>query len=377
MSTSLLLLLWGLAATVLALIAIVAWKLRSREDEAVVPVADRAVAKVAKAAKAAAVDPPPHTLVLMMFCKNEGWFIEEWLDHHAALGVDRVMLLNDQSTDDTLLRVQPYVDRGFVEVVDWDSTGKHGTSRFFDASNPYNIMLKRFQGTHTWLLGIDADEFVNVEPGRTFKEILRAQEQAPAVTLNWMVYGGGGHHLEPTDHNVKNSYRWRRERTDEINTHVKTCVNLMHSDWQNKVVQYTTSHGPEGFRAVTPSGRPSSVPFCKPAEHGSAFLCHYMSKSFEYYRRRKGRGEEVSYNTMYWFEHAHAPCTNVVRDTSMCTTETFAPCRVIQWQDTGRTSFAEGMLHTMSPTDGLQDGVGVVEVDCSESMADYYAQCAE
>jgi hypothetical protein len=44
--------------------------------------------------------------------KNEGSYIEEWLDYHLCAGVDHFYLFDHRSTDNSVDIVEPYVKAG-------------------------------------------------------------------------------------------------------------------------------------------------------------------------------------------------------------------------------------------------------------------------
>ncbi|KAF0114211.1 MAG: hypothetical protein FD150_1646 [Rhodobacteraceae bacterium] len=49
--------------------------------------------------------------------KNETHLIEEWLDHYLANGAERIFLIDNGSTDDTLAKIAPWLGDGRVELV--------------------------------------------------------------------------------------------------------------------------------------------------------------------------------------------------------------------------------------------------------------------
>lgn len=54
--------------------------------------------------------------------QNEAPWLKEWITyHHKVLGVDHFYLYNNDSTDDFMKILQPYIDNGIVELIDWSS----------------------------------------------------------------------------------------------------------------------------------------------------------------------------------------------------------------------------------------------------------------
>ena len=51
--------------------------------------------------------------------KNEALFLREWIEYHEMIGVEHFYLYNNNSEDDFLKILQPYIDRGLVTLTDW------------------------------------------------------------------------------------------------------------------------------------------------------------------------------------------------------------------------------------------------------------------
>lgn len=49
--------------------------------------------------------------------KDFGRFLPEWIAYHYAIGVDEITIYDDDSIDDTVEIIQPFVDAGIVHYV--------------------------------------------------------------------------------------------------------------------------------------------------------------------------------------------------------------------------------------------------------------------
>jgi hypothetical protein len=151
--------------------------------------------------------------------KNEAAYLDEWLAFCAAEGVAHVLLYDNASTDNSREVLQPWVELGFVEVIDWPLHWKSGaqTKAFVDA-------VGRLRGRARWAAFIDVDEYLFSPAGTTAAEALRQYEDHAGVIVNWQCYGSSGHEEQPAGLTIE-SYT-RRARTNWArNRRVKTIVD--------------------------------------------------------------------------------------------------------------------------------------------------------
>ena len=60
-----------------------------------------------------------YRISLCLIFKNEAPFLKEWLDYHLAIGIDHFYLYNNNSDDNYMVIVKPYVDKGIVTLIEW------------------------------------------------------------------------------------------------------------------------------------------------------------------------------------------------------------------------------------------------------------------
>eukprot|EP00752_Nemacystus_decipiens_P016051 g14350.t1 len=93
--------------------------------------------------------------VCTMF-KNEAPYLEEWLQYHRLLGVSKVYLYDNGSSDRSREVVRSFEMSRFVEVRNWPHDGAQ--------TEALNDCLCRFRHTTRWMSFIDVDEFVDPAP---------------------------------------------------------------------------------------------------------------------------------------------------------------------------------------------------------------------
>src|SRR3984957_13412863 len=60
-----------------------------------------------------------HQLSICAIFKDEACFLKEWIEYHRLVGVDHFYLYNNESSDDFLKILQPYVHEGIVSLTNW------------------------------------------------------------------------------------------------------------------------------------------------------------------------------------------------------------------------------------------------------------------
>lgn len=162
-----------------------------------------------------------YDLIFVAIAKNEGSYIEEWIEYHRLVGVQKFIIYDNGSTDNMKEVLQPYIVKGIVDYVFLPGRAKQ-LDAYYDALLHYRKKAK--------LIGFfDLDEFViSVDKNKmlpdTVWDILQKYNKAAGVAINWYVYGSSGHKHRPQGL-VTENYLYRAEDAYENNRCVKTIVN--------------------------------------------------------------------------------------------------------------------------------------------------------
>lgn len=147
---------------------------------------------------------PPYAyrLAICAIFKNEAPWLKEWISYHRhVLNVDHFYLYNNESTDNYQEILKPFIDQGFVELIDWNSDDPNhlASGAFMDAPwsaaqlGAYNNCLReRALSKAKWIAVIDVDEFiVPVKGVKSFYALLDQAEKNKkgAVSIVWRVFG--------------------------------------------------------------------------------------------------------------------------------------------------------------------------------------------
>ena len=94
-----------------------------------------------------------YDLAILAKFSTESHVLKEWIEHHLLEGVQHFYLINQNSTDDFLTILQPYMDKNIVEV----KTSIDNN----DLSKNYNeLFAEKCKRETKWLLVCNLDEFV-------------------------------------------------------------------------------------------------------------------------------------------------------------------------------------------------------------------------
>lgn len=138
---------------------------------------------------------PPVVLVSAM--RNEGPFVLEWLAYHRVIGVDRVVIVSNGSTDGSDDLLAALAEAG--EITFLRTTPGYGVAPQEAAVQAFEAEVGYQRGA--WYLWLDADEFLNVHVGdRTVQALLDRLGGAGALMLNWRLFGSGGNDSFPGRH---------------------------------------------------------------------------------------------------------------------------------------------------------------------------------
>ena len=212
--------------------------------------------------------------------QNEADFLKEWIEYHRIVGVEHFYLYNNESTDEYLKILQPYINEGVVEVKEWP--GVHGQDWTPYQRAAYNDCIQKCKGKSRWLAVIDLDEFIVPVQKKTIQAVLKEFDSKPigGLVMNWQIFGTSNiYSLDPAKPLIEQLIK-KAPVQHGWNNHVKTICK------PEKVDEYLV-HGArykKGFYAVT-SNRQGG-PF-QPVQTDKIYVNHYWTKDEKYFIEMK------------------------------------------------------------------------------------------
>ena len=180
---------------------------------------------------------------------NESRYLEEWIEYHKCVGVDKFYIFDNGSTDNTRELLQTYIDSGIVEYEYFPGKGKQ--------LDMYYAGLKKARKKCKYAGFIDLDEFVVPTDGtKSLVDVLDERfshyENMAALSINWLVFGSSGHKNRPEGLVIEN-YLNRAEYNSYTNRLlkficnprlVKGCITSPHFAYlKNKKLKQLNEHG--------------------------------------------------------------------------------------------------------------------------------------
>jgi len=135
-----------------------------------------------------------YELAIGSLFKNEASYLKEWIEYHSNAGVDHFWLYNNNSTDDWKTVLQPYMDKGLIEVKDWPTPP--GQSYVAEQISAFKDALTLARGKAKRIALIDIDEFIVPMKGISIPDCLNTYfHDASAIYVNWRNFGTNGMYI--------------------------------------------------------------------------------------------------------------------------------------------------------------------------------------
>ena len=158
--------------------------------------------------------------------RNENLFLESFIKHYFAEGVDEIHILDDNST-------QPFPDIVNDErVFIYEATHfKSHHEKLIDAQMMYEHILR---DKTEWFMFIDADEFITTRRNsdKTIREELETTfKDADQIKIPWIMFGSNGQDENPKQILTDTIWRWDH---DKKHPHPEEAMKI----WKHRCCKY-------------------------------------------------------------------------------------------------------------------------------------------
>lgn len=149
-----------------------------------------------------------YNLGLIAIFKNESHIFEEWLKHYLNEGVEHFYLINNNSTDNFLKVIQPYINCKKITLIN--------DSSIYQQTNLYNkYFLDKCKRECKWILVCDLDEFIySRNKYKTVQSYVNSfNDTVSQIYIPWKMFSSNKHIKQPnsvingftlrTDYNLK------------------------------------------------------------------------------------------------------------------------------------------------------------------------------
>ncbi len=231
------------------------------------------------------LDAYTYNLAICAIFKNEASYLKEWIEFHRLVGVEHFYLYNNLSTDDYLSVLQPYINNGLVEVIDWPFTKPaNGCFAVHVQSRAYKDAITRASGVARWVAFLDLDEFLFATQENNLVQFLNEYEEFGGVCVNWQLYGTPSEVIIDQSKLVTETLTFKAPTEYGLNKSVKSIVQ------PERVAGCNNAHFfyyKKGFFQVTPSKNKFYGAYSPSIEIEKIRINHYWIRDLAYFKANK------------------------------------------------------------------------------------------
>ncbi|MES2692948.1 MAG: glycosyltransferase family 2 protein [Verrucomicrobiota bacterium] len=207
--------------------------------------------------------------------KDSASYLQEWLAYYTCLGVEHFYLYNNDSSDDFMPPLRPYLAAGRATLLNFPGRAQQQAM--------YEHCVATYGGTTRWLMFCDDDEFLMPTQDISLPAALEPYERFAGVAVCWMLYGSSGHLTRPPGLVVENYIR----RFAVPDQHIKCVID------PSKILRpQLVGHQFEcvaGQVVVTDEFEPVTGPFHHKPSASNLRINHYLTKSREEMVQRRSK----------------------------------------------------------------------------------------
>ncbi len=253
------------------------------------------------------------TVGVCAILKNEADYIEEWLAFHTLQGVGRIILYDNNSSDDTCQRATSFAKHVDLQIVHWPNfaDGFYCTQLL-----AYFNGACRLAGLADYVAFLDIDEFLFATDYRPLGDVLaRFPADVAAIAVNQRVFGSAAQPASTGD--LVTSRFTMAAAADHSESHwFKTIAR------PDRIVEFDSSHSVvlNSGTYVLSDGRPLPPPqypgHSSIVAQGAFQLHHYILKSRQEFELKKLRSSDQYLRDRYTDEYfdLRDRSINAVRD---------------------------------------------------------------
>jgi hypothetical protein len=116
--------------------------------------------------------------------KNEALFLKEWIEFHKIIGIDHFYLYNNESSDNYIEILKPYIDEGIISLIEWPYPQAQ--------MQAYKHFYENYRNETDWISFLDIDEFICPKYVQTIEEWLIPYRKYPVIMIYWKMFGTSG-----------------------------------------------------------------------------------------------------------------------------------------------------------------------------------------
>lgn len=158
-----------------------------------------------------------NNIILLAQFKNETMNLKVWIDHYLWQGIDKIYLIDNDSTDEPLKILQPYIDKNIVHYT-------FNPKKYNQLEN-YKELIKKenLQNKTKWLIICDLDEFFYGYP-KKLKDTINEFNEYDIIYSNWKMFGSNNLIEHPKD--IRKSLLLRQPELNLLTKYIVQIKNI-------------------------------------------------------------------------------------------------------------------------------------------------------
>lgn len=235
---------------------------------------------------------PNPTLIMTLLVKNEEDIIEENLIFHKAMGVDGFIVTDNNSTDNTVLILKKYLDKGWIKEIIHETDDNYMQAAWVDkmiliAKNKYNV---------DWIINADADEFWYCKSGNIKNEISRTKANILKCNMRCVL---------PEEN--KEFYKWVNTVKPIENPELYKLSRFSIYNPQFPKVMHRTSY----YQKIHVGNHSVDMKYIKEEENQNILIYHYSIRDMMHFTNKviiggkaleKNPNKTMGVHCRYWYE---------------------------------------------------------------------------
>lgn len=226
--------------------------------------------------------------------RMENMYSQEYVEYYRNLGVDKIFVYDNNHDGDEHFEevLQPYIDDGLVDIVDF----RNKTVCQLEA---YQDCYDKHGNEYDWIAFFDFDEYLTFKDEKiSIKDYLSYEQfnEYDMIHINWMIYDDNDlvyYENKPLIERFKRPKMpldFKKAYPFPQNCHIKSIVR-----GNRKVIWDDTPHTPRNYslKCCNSNGKAcdSCSPFVLPFVFDTAYLRHFTTKTIEeFYTNKVKRG---------------------------------------------------------------------------------------
>lgn len=166
----------------------------------------------------------PFSLAIAAIFRNEAPYLREWIEFHLEMRCEHFYLFNNLSGDHYAQVLQPYIDRGLVELIPWPLEHSSVEDWGINQCLAYEKAIRMATGKAKWLAILDTDEFLFPVKDDHLVQTLSRYGDCGGLAVNWQVFGTSSVSKIPEDRLLIEMLQYKLPATDPTNLLVKSIV---------------------------------------------------------------------------------------------------------------------------------------------------------